>query len=152
VLYALDTNILIYVEGYGDPKKCETARDLLARIEGERLLIPVQVLGELYRVLNGKLGVSAGESRDVLAHWGDSGNVAGSELPDLLMAAELSGRHGLQIWDALIMAVSLASGGRVLLTEDMQHGFVWGGLTLVDPFVREPHPLIAHLYADNDDT
>lgn len=148
MLYALDTNILVYVEGYGDSRKCATARDLLARIRGDKLIVPVQVLGELYRVLAGKLTVSAAEARDILAYWGDAGNVAGSDLPDLLMAAELSRHHGLQIWDSLILAVSMAHGGRVLLTEDMQHGFVWGSLTLVNPFLPDLHPLVAHLYED----
>ena len=45
-----------------------------------------------------------------------------------------------QIGDALIVSVCAESKCRVLLSEDMQHGFAWGGVTIVNPFTHPTHP------------
>lgn len=44
--------------------------------------------------------------------------------------------HQLSIWDGLIVRAALASGCRVLYTEDLQHGRSFDGLEVVDPFAR----------------
>jgi predicted nucleic acid-binding protein len=51
---ALDTNILAYAEGLGDERRVNLTRRLLAAIPQERVVLPAQTLGELYRVLVGK--------------------------------------------------------------------------------------------------
>jgi predicted nucleic acid-binding protein len=51
---AIDTNILAYAEGVGDVARRDSALDLLKRLPPEIIIIPVQVLGELFRVLTGK--------------------------------------------------------------------------------------------------
>jgi hypothetical protein len=47
--------------------------------------------------------------------------------------ADLATDHQLGIWDAVILAAASQSGCRLLLFEDLQHGFSWGGLTVVNP-------------------
>ncbi len=51
---SIDTNILAYAEGVGDVARRDAAVDLLTRLPPEDVLLPVQVLGELFRVLTGK--------------------------------------------------------------------------------------------------
>lgn len=41
--------------------------------------------------------------------------------------------HGMQIWDALIVSVASENRRRLLLSEDLQNGFAWGGVTVVNP-------------------
>jgi len=41
------------------------------------------------------------------------------------------------------LSAASAAGCRLLLSEDMQEGFTWGGVTVVNPFTDEPHPLLA---------
>lgn len=36
--------------------------------------------------------------------------------------------HGFAIWDAIILAAASEAGCRILLSEDMQDGFTWGGV------------------------
>ena len=43
--------------------------------------------------------------------------------------------HQLSIWDALIVRAALATGCRVLFTEDLQHGRRLDGLEIVNPFL-----------------
>jgi hypothetical protein len=47
---ALDTNVLVYAEGVGDSKRVSTSRELLDGALAADLVIPVQCLGELFRV------------------------------------------------------------------------------------------------------
>lgn len=48
---ALDTNILVYAEGLGDERRVNCTRRILAEIPQECIVLPVQTLGERYRVL-----------------------------------------------------------------------------------------------------
>jgi predicted nucleic acid-binding protein len=50
-------------------------------------------------------------------------------------ATSLVEHHEFQVWDAVILAASAEAGAAVLLSEDMQHGFHWSGVTIVNPFV-----------------
>ena len=80
-------------------------------------MVPVQALGELFRVLVGK----GGFSRDVA-------------------------RASLMTWrDAVILAVA-ADAGCLLLSEDMQDGFTWRGLTVANPVRRRTTPLLAAIW------
>lgn len=63
------------------------------------------------------------------------------------MATELAAEHRLQIWDSIVLAVASASRCRLLLSEDMQEGFAWGGVTVVNPFAAARHPLLQDLLA-----
>ncbi|ODV19214.1 MAG: hypothetical protein ABT27_11845 [Lysobacteraceae bacterium SCN 69-25] len=48
---ALDTNLLVYAEGEGDAMRCGLARALTQRLPVQRVVLPMQVLGELHHVL-----------------------------------------------------------------------------------------------------
>jgi hypothetical protein len=54
----------------------------------------------------------------------------------------LIGYHGMQIREALILAVAAENHCRLLLSEDLHSGFTWRGLTVVDPFAPKSHPLL----------
>jgi predicted nucleic acid-binding protein len=51
---ALDTNVLAYAAGVNELERRDVALDLLGRLDERDTLLPVQVLGELFRVLVGK--------------------------------------------------------------------------------------------------
>ena len=56
--------------------------------------------------------------------------------------------HQLQFWDSLILAIAAQARCRVLLSEDMQQGFTWGGVTVVNPYSTNPHALLEQLLAE----
>jgi predicted nucleic acid-binding protein len=58
-------------------------------------------------------------------------------------ALNLASEHRLQIWDAVILSAASSAGCRLLLSEDLQDGFTWNGLTVVNPFSKTPHHLLA---------
>jgi predicted nucleic acid-binding protein len=142
---AIDTNILAYAEGVGDIARRDATMELLSRLPPESVLIPVQVLGELFRVLTGKAKCPPDEARARILQWADSFEVADSSWSAFQSAFDLTADHGLQIWDALILSVTAENRCRILLTEDMQHGFTWRGVTVVNPYQIPSHPLLSSL-------
>lgn len=147
---ALDTNILAYAEGLGDERRVNLTRRILAEIPQERIVLPAQTLGELYRVLVGKANREAAAARGAVLDWSDAFEVADSIAPCFMAALDLAVDHRLQFWDSLILAITAHARCRVLLSEDMQQGFTWGGVTVVNPYSPSPHPLLEQLLVEND--
>lgn len=142
---AVDTNILAYAEGVDDADREVRARRVLQALPPDQLLIPVQVLGELYSELRRKRRVTPDEARKIVLTWWEAYETAGTTLPAMTAALALAVEHGLQIWDAIILAVAAESGCDILLSEDMHAGFTWGGVTVMNPFATPPHPLLPRL-------
>ena len=142
---ALDTNILAYAEGVDSAEKRDTVLELLSNIPREAAIVPIQVLGELYNVLVRKAGRSRKVARDTLLSWRDAYPVAGTTPNVMLMAADLAADHHFGIWDAVILSTASQTGCRLLLSEDLQDGFTWGGVTVVNPFASPRHALLGAL-------
>lgn len=140
---ALDTNVMAYAEGVGDAKRCKLARDLVARLPGQWMVVPTQTLGELHRVLTGKAGRSAVEAKAAILSWSDAYDVADSTFEAMRAALDLAADHKMPTWDALILSVAADQQCRLLLSEDFQHGFTWNGVTVVNPFRTPQHALLA---------
>jgi predicted nucleic acid-binding protein len=124
-----DTNIFVYAFTVG-PK-----REAAERILAAGGVVSVQVLNELANVLRRKQGFSWAEIEDALDAVRIRFPSALSLTIDTHAAAiGLARDHGLHVYDALILAAALEAGCDTLFTEDMQHGRVFGGLTIRDPF------------------
>jgi predicted nucleic acid-binding protein len=141
--YAVDTNLLVYAEGEGDEHRCRLARDLFARLPATQVLLPTPVLGEFYNVMTRRFKRPAERSRRVVLEWAALYAVHDSSWATLCSAMDLHHAHQLALWDALILAVAAQAQCRVLLSEDLQHGFVWGGVTIVNPLAEPAHALLA---------
>jgi len=60
-------------------------------------------------------------------------------------ATDLASDHGLTIWDSAVLAASAEAGCRLLLSEDLQEGFTWRGVTVTNPFAATLHTMLAAL-------
>lgn len=69
----------------------------------------------------------------------------------MLAAADLATDHQLGIWDAVIMSAAAEAGCRLLLSEDLQPGFTWKGVTVTNPFSTSKHPLLGALLTTSPD-
>lgn len=147
---ALDTNVLAYAEGINDAGRRDEAIALTDRLAQLTVFIPVQVLGELFRVLVRKGGRSAGHARERVLGWSDSFAVIETSQPVLQAAIELADAHEFSIWDAIVLAAAAKAECRLLLSEDMHDGFSWHGVTIANPFSKTPHPLLEAMLADAD--
>jgi len=139
---ALDTNFLVYAERLQDASKSAQAADVLEHIAADSIVIPAQVLGELHNVLVRKVRKPAAEARWTVLDWQDRFIVAATTERVIARAMDLAADHRFATWDGIILAAASEAGCRVLLSEDMQHGFTWVGVTVVNPFAATPHPLL----------
>jgi predicted nucleic acid-binding protein len=142
---ALDTNILVYAEGVNGEPHQKTSLDLIARLPRASTLIPVQVLGELFQVLVGKASVSPKAAQARIAGWQAGFPLIETSLSVLSLAIDLAVQHKLRIWDAVILAASAEAGCRLLLSEDLQDGFTWNGVTVANPFALKKHELLRNV-------
>lgn len=148
---ALDTNVLAYAEGVNGASRRETCLELIRKLPRTSIILPVQVLGELFNVLVRKAGKSRGDARGALLSWRDTFPVVATSTAVILAAADLATDHQLGIWDAVIVSAASQAGCRLLLSEDLQPGFTWGGVTVVNPFASPRHRLLeAQLHTDPD--
>lgn len=146
---ALDTNVLAYAEGVNGLDQRDLALDLVHRLPQETTVIPVQVLGELFNVLVRKAGKSQSDARDALMSWRDTFPVIETSSEVMLTAIDLATDHRFGIWDAVILSAASQAGCRLLLSEDLQEGFTWAGITVVNPFSPTRHALLNALLEDN---
>ncbi len=139
---ALDTNVLAYAEGINGAERRNAALALIRRLPQEAAIVPVQVLGELFNVLVRKGGKSRSDAREAILSWRDTYPSVETSPEAMLAAIDLATDHQLGIWDAVILSAASQAGCRLLLFEDLQEGFTWAGVTVVNPFSSPWHALL----------
>ncbi len=145
---ALDTNILAYAEGANEGARQVEATALLRQIPPPDKVIPVQALGELYNVLVRKSGWSADRARAAISMWRSGVEIIPTTITAMIAAVDVATDHRLSIWDSVVVAVAAEAGCNLLLSEDLQDGFTWGGVTVANPFVAPQHLLLEALLAE----
>jgi predicted nucleic acid-binding protein len=150
---ALDSNIMLYasgiVRGSADMSKAKAAIDLLAALGGAAsvdLLVVTQALGEVCSVLI-RNGWSQSEAVAEVRRYAAAAQAVAPSRADFDRALGLVDHHRLQLWDGLIVAAAETAGARYLLSEDMQDGFVFGRLTILNPLTMPPAEVVARLSA-----
>ncbi len=139
-LSSIDTNILVYAAGLrrsdADEPKIRAAQALIEGLIGsDEIKIAAQALAELRHVLTRRSGLSADLIEERLARYLALGDCIPTDQAVLRSAFELAHKHKLQTYDAIIVAAAAQAGCDALYSEDMQHGFVWRGVEVVNPFV-----------------
>ncbi|MFN7932592.1 MAG: PIN domain-containing protein [Bryobacteraceae bacterium] len=142
---ALDTNILAYAEGTNGTEMKELAVRLVKRLPQSEVVVPIQTLGELYNVLVRKARRRPAHAREAILGWREAFLTIETSVAVLESAAGLASEHGLSIWDAVVLSAAAEAGCRLLLSEDLQNGFVWHGVTVANPFLANCHPLLRRL-------
>ena len=84
---AIDTHVLAYAEGVGDAPRCKKAANLVAKLNVSDVVLPAQVLGELYNVLTRKANRSAPDARDAILSWADAFLARMNESPWFICAS-----------------------------------------------------------------
>ena len=142
---ALDTNILAYAEGVNGAPMRKAALELVRRLPEGTTLLPVQTLGELFNLLVRKARRPPAKARKAILSWRDAFPLIETSAQVMLAAADLATDHQLTIWDSVILSAAAESGCRLLLSEDLQEGFTWKGVTVTNPFAPSKHELLTAL-------
>jgi len=139
---ALDTNILAYAEGVNNKAMQDQSLDLVKRLSATTVVLPVQVLGELFSLLVRKAGRTPSDARNAVLHWRNAFNNLTDTSAEVLLAAVDLAQSKVSFWDAVILSAAAESGCQMLLSEDMQDGFVWKGVMVINPFKKPQQPLL----------
>lgn len=145
---ALDTNILAHAEGVNGAAMKRTALELIQKLPQTAVLLPVQTLGELFSLLVRKAQRTPAEAREAILSWKDAFALIETSSEVLIAAADLATDHKLGIWDSVVLSAAAEAGCRFLLSEDLQEGFTWRGVTIANPFASTRHELLAELLDD----
>lgn len=143
---ALDTNVLAYAEGTNGAAKKEAALELIQKLPQRSTVLPAQTLGELFNVLVRKARRPAASARSAILSWQDAFPVFDTSAAVITSAADLATDHQLSIWDAVVLATAAEAECRLLLSEDLQEGFTWRGVTVTNPFSLQRHLLLSALF------
>jgi predicted nucleic acid-binding protein len=131
-------------EGVNGLAMKKAALEVAENLPQSAVVLPVQALGELFQLLVRKAGRSPARARQAILGWRSAFALIETS-PDVLLAAlDLTTRQ-FSIWDAVILCAAAEADCHLLLSEDMQDGFVWRGVTIVNPFAKPKHPLLEAL-------
>jgi predicted nucleic acid-binding protein len=150
VRVALDTNVLAYAEGVNGLSMKKAALEIVHKLPQNSVILPAQTLGELFQVLVRKAVRPPADARAAILSWCDAFAVVETSAAVMLAAADLAVNHQFGIWDSVILCAAAEANCRLLLSEDMNQGFIWKGVTIVNPFAKSKHPLLAALLNGQD--
>lgn len=133
-----DTNVVFYRFDKRDLAKHRTARRLWRQmVEARSAAISSQVLAEFINAVRRKLRPAMTGDQLKTAVDSLAPTVRVDSNKGLILAAlDLSIRHALSIYDAMIVQAALDSGASILYSEDLQDGQKFGPVQIVNPFTQ----------------
>lgn len=133
----VDTNVLAYAYDRDNVVKRELARQLVKqRLVEQTLLISAQVLNELVStLLKPKFGLSLDDSRRAVRAF-EGAPLIELDLALTLRALDARARYQVSFWDGLIIAAAERGRCSEILTEDLNHGQDYFGVTARNPFLN----------------
>jgi predicted nucleic acid-binding protein len=143
---AFDTNVLAYAEGVNGAERKAQALALIERLPIGSVFLPVQTLGELFQLLVRKLKHTPAQARTAVLAWRDAYTLIETSEDVLVATVELAVAHRFSLWDGVVLAAASEGGCRLLLSEDLQEGFTWNGVTVTNPFAASPNSLLTGLF------
>jgi predicted nucleic acid-binding protein len=132
----VDTNIFVYARQPEETLKQPVAQEWLERIWLERRgRTSIQVLNECYSTLTRKVQPPQSPSEvwlyvATLMAW----QPCPVDASLVLKAHMFEARYRFNWWDCLVLAAAKRQGCATLLTEDLDHGGIYGGVRICNPF------------------
>lgn len=130
-----DTNILVYTDDEDSAEKQRRSVELFVSYQRASLaVVSLQVLQEYFATITRKLGIDAEHAQrkvETLAR----GRVVRFTERDVIASIELHRLSRISFWDAMIVHAARVAGAEILYSEDLQHGSVLGGVSVVNPFL-----------------
>lgn len=137
---------MIYAEGEVDDPRVQTAKRLIETLPDKYIVIPCQCVGETLNWLVSKGRVEKPIAALRASRWTMRFSNQPTTPQVLSLAFELLTSHDLQVFDAIILAAASEAGAEFLLSEDMQDGFSWRGVTVVNPFAEPKTQLVEYIF------
>ena len=135
VLDFLDANILVYAYDPTDARKQKVARDLLRRSLEGTMVCSAQVLAEFAATLLHKMkpGANPAQVKDALDALAPI-RVLPQDEETIRRAVEVHATYGLRFWDGMMVAAAERGGCGRILSEDLNNGQTYFGVSVQNPF------------------
>lgn len=143
--FTFDTNVLVYAVDRDAGDRHRIALDLVRRARGKDFVITLQALAELFRALTGKGKAAPAQAAAIVHAWRDVAPVFAADDMCLVDAMDAVADHSWSFRDAMMWATAKRAGCRLLISEDGQDGRALGGVTIINPFLATPSPLLAQV-------
>lgn len=135
----VDANVFVYAHNPAEVLKRAVAGDLLRRLWADfNGRTSVQALNEFYTVVTRKLSAPMAQDEawaevEEFLRWNPQ------RIDGALMqrARQIEARFRLNWWDCLIVAAAQQQDCSILYTEDLQHGAVFDGVKVCNPFISQ---------------
>ncbi len=130
----VDTNVFVYAADEDAGVKRDRARTCISELAREgRAVVSTQELSELFVASTRKLGIAPDRARQLVASVAQL-DVVVLRQDHILSAIDLLRLSSISFWDALILRAAAAAGCAQVLTEDLNHGQVFDGIRIENPF------------------
>ena len=131
----IDTNILVYAVDPRDAGKQALARAALRHLDAiGRGVVSTQILLELHSARTGQLRMPAPMARALVQATAQRYLVVQLSSELILRGLDLHILRQLSHWDACVVVAAASAGCRELLSEDLQDGACFEGVTVRNPF------------------
>lgn len=133
----VDTNIVVYAHDKTAGAKHITARNIILDLwENKRGCLSIQVMQEFYVAVTQKVAkpmdyTTATRIIRDLSFW----QVHEPKARDIINAIDLQQRYRISFWDAMIITSAVQLGCSMIWSEDLNHGQVYEGVKLLNPFL-----------------
>ena len=133
----VDTNILVYAYDLSAGHKHTIAVQLMEGWwENGNGCLSIQVLQEFFVCVTRKIALPLDHqtARQIVAdlvHW----RLHSPEASDLLQAIDFQHSYHLSFWDAMVLQSAARLGCQRLLSEDLNHGQIYGVVQVINPFI-----------------
>jgi predicted nucleic acid-binding protein len=131
----VDTNVVLYAvsSAPAEARKARRARHILGH---EDFGVSTQVLQEFFVNATRKIAVPLSDQQALeFIEIVSRAPVVPIDLDIVIQAVGFKQRFGISYWDAAIVATAHALGAKILYTEDLNDGQLYGDVRAVNPFV-----------------
>ena len=131
----LDTNLFVYAYQFNDREKQRVAQDLVEAAVAGKFVISVQVLSEFAATLLHKMSATPDAVTAILDRLSPIKLVV-SDRELVRRAVEARAAYGIHFYDGMIVAAAERAGCQRILSEDLNTGQEYFGVTASNPFRR----------------
>ena len=144
-MISLDSNVLVYASDRAAGARYKIARDIIDIALPINLVLTEQSVIEFLNVAGRKMKLPAAQAALIARVLTNAFPLIFPPTTIVDDVIDLRLRHNLSVWDARLLATCAAHGCSHLLSEDMQDGAIYAGVTVLNPFNAKNALAVAHL-------
>jgi predicted nucleic acid-binding protein len=141
----LDANVLVYAVDVDAGSRHTIANDIMNRARAANTALTEQAIFEFFDAATRKGKMPLDDAAAITKDLARNFRMLQAHTKIVESALDLRSRYSLNIWDARLLAVCNAHGCDHLLSEDLQDGARYDGITVVNPFNSANASLIGQL-------